>query len=84
VLGLFLALLDLFILLLSCCLTLIAIMLIAEGGGELCLCWVFAMAHVRSTAGPISDVATGGAGDGGDNSEEMIISARLSDACWHS
>jgi hypothetical protein len=78
VLGLFLALLDLFILLLSCCLTLIAIMLIAEGG-ELCLCWVFAMAHVRSTAGPISNVATGGAGDGGDNSEEMIISARLSD-----
>jgi hypothetical protein len=83
VLGLFLALLDLFILLLSCCLTLIAIMLIDEGG-ELCLCWVFAMARVRSTAGPISDVATGGAGDGGDNSEEMIISARLSDACWHS
>jgi hypothetical protein len=35
VLGLFLALLDLFILLLSCCLTLIAIMLIAEGGGAL-------------------------------------------------
>jgi hypothetical protein len=53
-------------------------------GGELCLCWVFAMARVRSTAGPISDVVTGGAGDGGDNSEEMIISARLSDACWHS
>jgi hypothetical protein len=35
VLGLFLALLDLFILLLSCCLTLIAIMLIDEGGRAL-------------------------------------------------
>jgi hypothetical protein len=33
------------------------------------------MARVRSTAWPISDVAAGGAGDRGDDSEERTVSA---------
>jgi hypothetical protein len=63
---------------LSYCLMLTAVVLIAGWGGggvELRLCWLFAMAHVRSTARPISDAAAGGAGDGGDGFEERIVSA---------
>jgi hypothetical protein len=62
---------------LSYCLMLTAVVLIAGWGGgvELHLCWLFAMAHVRSTARPISDAAAGGAGDGGDGFEERIVSA---------
>jgi hypothetical protein len=77
VLGLFLALLNVFILhalLLShayCCRAHCWV----GGGVELRLCWLFAIAHVRSTARPISDAAAGGAGDEGDGFEERIVSA---------
>jgi hypothetical protein len=57
--GLFLALLNLFILpalLLSC-----AYCCHAHWGGQLRLCWVLVMAHVRSTARPISNAAASGA-----------------------
>jgi hypothetical protein len=45
---------------------------------------VLSMAHVKSTARPVSSAAAGGSSGEGDDSEERTISARSSNAGSHS